>query len=49
MFNNENKKIINKYLSEEISFKEFVNAIKTNEKLFIYLTKKEKLLIESKK
>ena len=37
MFNNENKKLINKYLSEEISFNEFVNAIKTNEKLLSFI------------
>ena len=49
MFNNENKKIINKYLSEEISFNEFVNAIKTNEKLFVYLTKKRKIVERIKK
>lgn len=43
MFNKENKKIVFKYLVEEISFNEFVNAIKTNEKLFAYLIKKRYL------
>jgi hypothetical protein len=43
MFNNDNKKIIKKYLSEEICFNEFVNAIKTNKKLFTYLTKRRKI------
>ena len=43
MFNNENRKIIRKYLTEEISFNEFVNEIKTNEKLYGYLIKKRYL------
>ena len=49
MFNNENKKIINKYLSEVISFKEFVNAIKKNDELFAYLIKKTNLVDRIKK
>lgn len=49
MRNNDNKKIINKYLSEEISFNEFVNIIKTNEKFYFYLTKNKKIAQRIKK
>lgn len=49
MYNKDNKKTITKYLAEEISFNEFVNAIKTNEKLFAYLIKKNYLADRIKK
>ena len=49
MRNNDNKKIINKYLSEEISFNEFVNIIKTNEKFYLYLAKNKKIVQRIKK
>lgn len=39
MFNYENKKIINKYLNEEISFDVFINIIKKNKKLLKFLSR----------
>ena len=39
MFNYENKKIINKYLNEEMSFDVFINIIKKDKKLLKFLFK----------
>lgn len=39
MFNYENKKIINKYLNEEMSFDVFINIIKKDKKLLKFLSR----------